>query len=198
MKKVLSLVISLVIALSMTIMAAAADPSDATTTAAPTTVPTTAAPTTTATVAVNANTLLKELTAAVGADKLKSAFEEVWSGIAKDLNLPANAADINAADLPDDTSDKVADGLIETLSLGDDLAAKLQASMSNDFVSFLAGLYTGAPITAAPTTVTTKEATTVATVKTGDSTSSVIAISTFAAISAAAAVAFVCMKKKEN
>ena len=156
MKKVFALVLALALALSMAVMASAAAIDDA-------------------------KKVLEELSATVGADDLKSAFDEVFAKVSKDLEIPAGAA-ADAGKLPAETGASVADGLIEKLGLeGTDIAGKIQDAMSNDFVSFLAGMYTG-------------ESTTVP--KTGDN-STLIAIGAFAALSAAAAAAFVVLKKKE-
>jgi hypothetical protein len=117
-----------------------------------------------------------ELSGTVSADELKDAVTSVLA----DLDVPA---DVDAGDLEDGVAAATADGLIAKLGLeGTDIADKLQEAMSNDFVAFLAGLYTGPPTTTL--------------VVTGDN-SSLIAIGAFAALSAAAAAAFVCLKKKE-
>jgi len=157
MKKVFALVLALALALSMAVMASAAAADDF-------------------------KTVAEDLAATVGLDQLKSAFDEVWAKVSKELDLPQDTKDLDAKDLPEDTGATVADGLISKLGLeGTDIAAKLQDAMSNDFVSFLAGMYTGVdkPIV------------------TGDSSATVIAIASFAALSAVAAAAFVVMKKKE-
>jgi len=121
--------------------------------------------------------VLEDLSATVSADQLKAAVDEVLA----DLDIPA---DVNAGDLEDGVAAATADGLIEKLGLeGTDIAAKLQDAMSNDFVAFLAGMYTGPVVTTLGP-------------KTGDN-SSLIAIGAFAALSAAAAAAFVVLKKKE-
>jgi len=119
--------------------------------------------------------VLEDLAATVSADELKAAVNDVLAG----LDVPA---DVNAGDLDDSVAAATADGLIEKLGLeGTDIATKLQDAMSNDFVAFLAGMYHGVPTTVP---------------KTGDN-SSLIAIGAFAALSAAAAAAFVVLKKKE-
>ena len=90
----------------------------------------------------------------------------------------------DAADVTDVQSATVADTIIEKFKLEGDKAEKVQNAMSNDFVSFLAGLYIkGKPV-----------------VKPQPDTGSspAIAIAAFATLSAAAAVAFVAMKKKED
>jgi len=155
MKKVFAIVLALALALSMAVMASASAADDA-------------------------KKVLEELSATVGADDLKAAFDEVWAKVSSGLDL---GDDLDAAKMPEDTGANVADGLIEKLGLEDtDIASKIQDAMSNDFVSFLAGMYTGEkkpPL-----------------VQTGDN-SSVIAIGAFAALSVAAAAAFVVLKKKE-
>ena len=162
MKKVFALVLALALALSMVIMASAAPIDDA-------------------------KKAIQDLAATVGADELKAAFDETWAKISADLDLPADK-ELDAADLPDGTAASVADGLIEKLGLeGTDIAAKIQDAMSNDFVSFLAGMYTETPVTEPKTLPPT-----------GDSSSAVIGIATFAALSAVAAAAFVCLKKKDD
>ena len=128
--------------------------------------------------AADARAVLQELSATVSADELSAAVESVLA----DLKIPADA---DAAALEDGTAAATADGLIEKLGLeGTDIATKLQDAMSNDFVSFLAGLYTPGKEKPKPTVVT------------GDN-SSMIAIGAFAALSAAAAAAFIVLKKKE-
>jgi len=126
--------------------------------------------------------VLEELSATVSADALQNALAEVLESL-------GISADVDAGDLDDEVSAQVAEGLIAKLGLEDtDIAEKIAGSMSNDFVSFLAGMYTGEkkpPIKNAPTTV-----------QTGDN-STVIAIGAFAALSVAAAAAFVVLKKKE-
>ena len=130
-----------------------------------------------ATVADDIRAFFEEISATVGVDQLTDAVNEVLA----DLDVPA---DVDAGDLGEEVAAATADGLIEKLGLeGTDIAAKLQDAMSNDFVAFLAGMYTGKE---PPKTVP----------KTGDN-SSVIAIGAFAALSAAAAAAFVVLKKKE-
>ena len=138
--------------------------------------------TATAAAADDLKKVLNELSETVGPEALKAAFEEAWADVSKKLDIKAEDAK-DAGKLPAETGSEVAAGLIEKLNLKDtDIATKIQESMSNDFVSFLCGMYTGKPI--AP--------------KTGDSTGSVIAIASFAALSAVAAAAFVVMKKKDN
>ena len=123
----------------------------------------------------------EDLSATVGPDALKAAFEEAWADVSKKLDIPKEAAE-DAGKLPAETGNEVADALIDKLGLkGTDVADKIQSSMSNDFVSFLCGMYTGAPI-----------------ISTGDSSTSVIAIASFAALSAVAAAAFIVMKKKDD
>ena len=122
MKKVFALVVALALVLSMAVMASAAAADDA-------------------------KKVLEDLIATVGADQLKAAFDDVWGKVSKDLDLP-EASKLDAKDLPADASKDVADGLIAKLGLGEtDLADRIQGAMSNDFVSFLAGMYTGPTIT---------------------------------------------------
>jgi len=138
--------------------------------------------TATAAAADDLKKVLNELSETVGPEALKAAFEEAWADVSKKLDIKAEDAK-DAGKLPAETGSEVAAGLIEKLNLKDtDIATKIQESMSNDFVSFLCGMYTG-DIKKPPVT--------------GDSSSSVIAIATFAALSAVAAAAFVCMKKKD-
>ena len=159
MKKVFALVLALALALSMAVMASAAAADDF-------------------------KKVAEDLAATVGLDQLQAAFDDVWAKVSKDLDLPKGEAP-DAGKLPTDTGETVAAGLIEKLGLeGTDVAKKLEECMSNDFVSFLCGMYTCAPCPTKPPT--------------GDSTSSVIAIASFAALSAVAAAAFVCMKKKDD
>ena len=187
MKKAFAIALALVLALSMAIFAAAGTSDDL-------------------------KAISDELVATYGIDAVQDAVE---AELAK-LNLPTNVEDIDAADLGEGTAQAFAAGLIENLGISDDLAAKLSANTSNDFISFLAGLYVPTPVvittvptmttnatftTVVPTTAgggaTTKvPATTGNQVKTGSS--STIAIAAFATISVAAAAAFVCLKKKED
>jgi len=156
MKKVFAIVLALALALSMAVMASAAAVDDL-------------------------KKVLEELSATVGPDALKAAFEEAWADVSKKLDIKEADAE-DAAKLPAETGNEVADALIEKLGIKDtDIAAKVQDAMSNDFVSFLCGMYTGKVVP-----------------KTGDSTTSVIAIASFAALSAVAAAAFVVMKKKDD
>jgi len=155
MKKVFALILALALALSMAVMSSAAAADDLA-------------------------TVLQELSATIGAEELKAAFEEAWAEVSKKLDIPAADA-TDAGKLPAETGNEVAGSLIEKLGLGDTaMADKIQGCMSNDFVSFLCGMYTGEVIV------------------TGDSSSAVIAIATFAALSAVAAAAFVVMKKKDD
>ena len=155
MKKVFALVLALALALSMAVMTSAAAVDDL-------------------------KAVLEDLSATVGPDALKAAFEEAWADVSKKLDIPAADA-TDAGKLPAETGNEVADSLIEKLGLKDTaMADKIQRAMSNDFVSFLCGMYTGEMIA------------------TGDSTTAVIAIASFAALSAVAAAAFVVMKKKDD
>ena len=91
--------------------------------------------------------------------------------------------DADANDVSNVQAASVADTIIDKFNLGEDAAAKVQKAMSNDFVAFLAGIYTGKKVvTKAPET----------------GSSPAIAVAAFAALSAAAAAAFVLMKKKED
>ena len=154
MKKVFALVLTLALALSMAVMASADTATDI-------------------------KDFFNELAGTVGVDKLQEAWDSVWGDISKTIGIDTKKVP-DAADLPAGTDKDVANGLIEKLGLeGTDMAKKMEDCMSNDFISFLCGMYTGvAPVT-------------------GDSSSSVIAIASFAALSAVAAAAFVCMKKKD-
>jgi len=155
MKKVFAIVLTLALALSMAVMASAA-------------------------VADDLKKVLEELAPTVSAEEMKAAFEEAWAEVSKKLDIKAGD-EKDAGKLPAETGNEVADSLIEKLGIKDtDVAQKIQDAMSNDFVSFLCGMYTGEFVA------------------TGDSTSSVIAIASFAALSAVAAAAFVVMKKKED
>jgi hypothetical protein len=155
MKKVFALVLALALALSLAVMSSAA-------------------------LADDLGAVLADVSAAVGADNLKAAFEEAWADVAKKLDIPAADA-TDAGKLPAETGSEVADSLIEKLGITDtDIASKIQGAMSNDFVSFLCGIYTGEKIVA-----------------TGEN-GTVVAIAIAATICAGAAAAFVIMKKKED
>jgi len=124
-------------------------------------------------------TVLEELSATVGAAELQAAFEEAWAEVSKKLDIPAENAD-DAGKLPAETGNEVADSLIEKLGLKDTaMADKIQGAMTNDFVAFLCGMYTGEFVA------------------TGES-GTVIAIASFAALSAAAAAYFIVKKKKKD
>ena len=156
MKKVFAIVLALALAVSLAVTATAAAADDL-------------------------KKVLEELSATVGPDALKAAFEEAWKDVSKKLDIKEGDAK-DAGKLPAETGNEVAAGLIDKLNLKDtDIADKIQGAMSNDFVSFLCGMYTG---NCPPTT--------------GDSTNAVIAIASFAALSAVAAAAFVVMKKKDD
>jgi len=149
MKKVITLALALVLALTMAVMSTAA-------------------------VADDVKAFFNELSGTVDAATLKDAVQSVLD----DLNIPI---DVDADDLDEGADAAVAAGLIEKLGLeGTDIANKLQDAMSNDFVSFLAGMYTKEKI-----------------VSTGDS-NTVVAIAGAVALCAVAAAAFVVMKKKED
>jgi len=154
MKKVFALVLALALALSMAVMTSAAAVDDL-------------------------KKVLEELSATVGAEDLKTAFEEAWADVSKKLDISTEDA-ADAGKLPAETGNEVADSLIEKLGLKDTaIADKIQGAMTNDFVSFLCGMYTGA------------------TVVTGES-NTVIAVASAAALCAVAAAAFVVMKKKKE
>ncbi|MCL1952644.1 MAG: LPXTG cell wall anchor domain-containing protein [Oscillospiraceae bacterium] len=156
MKKVFALVLALALALSLAVMSSAAAADDL-------------------------RAVLEDLYATVGADNLKAAFEEAWADVAKKLDIPkADATD--AGKLPAETGNEVAGALIDKLGIVDtDIAAKIQGAMSNDFVSFLCGLYTGEcpPVT-------------------GDITGSVVAIASAAALVAVLGAVLVIKKKKDG
>ena len=156
MKKVFAIALALVLAISLALTATAAAADDL-------------------------KQVLNELSETVGPEALKAAFEEAWADVSKKLDIKDEDAK-DAGKLPAETGSEVAAGLIDKLNLKDtDIAAKIQDSMSNDFVSFLCGMYTG---NVSP--------------KTGDSTGTVIAIASFAALVSVAAAAFVVMKKKDD
>jgi len=165
MKKALSLVLALALALTLAIGASAAlDTKEA----------------------GDINEAIAILAEEVGVDNLKAAVAEFL----EEMDIPADA---DAADLPANAGEVFALWLADKFGFADtDFADKLQGMMSNDFVSFLAGMYFEVP-TAAPTTT---EAPTVLLPPSGDS--SVIAIAAFAALAVAGAAAFVIMKKKED
>ncbi|MDR1927102.1 MAG: LPXTG cell wall anchor domain-containing protein [Oscillospiraceae bacterium] len=182
MKKVLGLILALALALSMASLCFAEA--------------TTASPVSEAKDDIEA--ILEELSGTVGIEELQAVLTDVIADLQSKSLLPADLENLDAASLSDGTSDAFADGLISGLNLGgSDLEAKIQGAMSNDFVSFLAGLYTGPVVTTEATTTTTAVVTTTAAALPETGSSSTIAIATFATLSAVAAVAFVCMKKKE-
>jgi hypothetical protein len=155
MKKVFAIVLALALAISLAVTASAAAADDL-------------------------KKVLEDLSATVGPDALKAAFEEAWADVSKKLDIKADDAK-DAGKLPAETGNEVANTLIDKLGIKDtDIADKVQNAMSNDFVSFLCGMYTGNCV------------------PTGDSTNAVIAIASFAALSAVAAAAFVVMKKKDD
>jgi len=158
MKKVFALALALALALSMAVMSSAAAADDI-------------------------KQVISDLMESVGADKLQAAVQEAIDKVSKDLDLPElKKSDVDASKLPAETGNAVADELIKKLGLEDtDIAGKLQDCMSNDFVSFLCGMYTDKKI-----------------ITTGDSSASVIAIASAAALCAVAAAAFVCLKKKDD
>ncbi|MDR0531828.1 MAG: hypothetical protein LBG83_07185 [Oscillospiraceae bacterium] len=160
MKKVSAILLALVIALSMVVFASAADAKE------------------------DFNTVLSDLAAVASPEEIKAAVNDALAKAGVDK-------DVDAADVPAGADNEVAGAIIEKLGLqGTDTADKIQKAMSNDFVSFLAGLYI-------PTTVKPPEATEVVTPpETGSSPA--IAIAAFATVSVAAAAAFICLKKKED
>ena|GEM_PF-1401625 len=107
----------------------------------------------------------------------------ILSGLLEDIDLDN--------DLSDADRDYIVDALISRLPIDAEggLADRISNMMSNDFLSFLAGLYV-------PDVIRTEPPTDPEVVPTGDS--SVIAIAAFATISVAAAAAFVLLKKKEK
>jgi len=130
--------------------------------------------------AVNMRDLVNEIAEAVGGVNVLAALVNDFlddAGIDLDSEIPEGA------------SDDLMALLIEAMAGNDEDGALAEAAsglMSNDFINFLAGLYIPRCPTAADTT----------TVPTGDS--STIAIGAFAVVSLAAAAAFVCLKKKEK
>jgi len=156
MKKVFALVLALALALSMAVMTSAAAVDDL-------------------------KKVLEELSATVGAADLQEAFEKAWAEVSEKLDIPAEDAD-DAGKLPAETGNEVADSLIEKLGLKDTaMADKIQGAMTNDFVAFLCGMYTGEFVA------------------TGEgATGTVIAIASFAALSAAAAAWFIVKNKKKD
>ena len=110
---------------------------------------------------------------------------EILQGLLADIDLDN--------DLSDADRDYIVDAFLSQLPIDAEggLADRISNMMSNDFLSFLAGLY----IPTQPDAPTTTAAATT-TPQTGDS--SVIAIAAFATVSVAAAAAFVLLKKKEK
>ena len=106
----------------------------------------------------------------------------ILDGLLRDIDLDN--------DLSDADRDYIVDAFISRLPIDAEggLADRISNMMSNDFLSFLAGLYV--PYVERPETTTPEV------IRTGDS--SVIAIAAFATISVAAAAAFVLLKKKEK
>jgi len=107
---------------------------------------------------------------------------DVKAAINDALAIAGVKADADAADVSDDQAASVADSIIGKFGLEGKNAEKVQKAMSNDFVSFLAGMYTKKTMTPTPDT----------------GSSPAIAIAAFAGLSLAAAAAFVTLKKKEN
>jgi hypothetical protein len=186
MKKVFALVTALVLALSLAAVAAAADETQAI-------LPISADMLRVGSVEeaqADLQAAFQELSTTFGTDAVKTAVQEA---LAK-LDLPEDLSTLDAADLPENAGAQVARDIAAKLGIeGTDIAGKLESAFSNDFVSFIAQIYTGEVKTETTTKAQPPQPPDV--VKTGDS--AVIAIATFATLSAAAAVAFVCLKKKE-
>ena len=108
---------------------------------------------------------------------------EILQGLLADIDLDN--------DLSDADRDYIVDAFISRLPIDAEggLADRISNMMSNDFLSFLAGMYV-------PDIITTTATTTVAAPDTGDSNA--IAIGAFAVVAVAAAGAFVLLKKKEK
>ncbi|MDR1465710.1 MAG: hypothetical protein LBJ11_10500 [Oscillospiraceae bacterium] len=124
-----------------------------------------------------------------------SSPEEIQAAVTTALkDAGITDAEVDAGSLTDGTANDVAATIVSSLNLtGTDLEKKIQDAMSNDFVSFLAGLYI--PVDVPTQVATTVPATEAPLPPTGSS--STIAIATFATLSVVAAAAFVCLKKKE-
>ena len=171
MKKIFALAFALVLALSLSVFAFAAVTDDA-------------------------KAVFDDLVASVGIDKVEEAVKSVLA----DMDL-GKAEDLNAGDLPAEASNDFADKIINTLKLdkGGTLANGIESAMSNDFIVFLAGMYTdttGMKTTEPATKPAVVKPPKPNDVKTGDS--SLFAIAAFATVSVAAAAAFVVLKKKED
>jgi len=132
--------------------------------------------------------VFSDLTAQFGVDEVKAAVTDFFA----DMKIEAGT---DAADLPANAGEALAAEIIGRFGLeGTDFAAQLTSAMSNDFVSFLAQMYVTVPEPPEPPETEVKGPDPKP--PTGDS--SAIAIATFAALSVAAAAAFVCLKKKED
>jgi len=151
MKKVFALALALALALSMALMANAA-------------------------VVDDMKAVLNELSGTVGVDEVKDGLTEALAGFGLSF---ADAADPDK--IPEGADADIAAYLTEKWGLEGNIAETFQKAMSNDFIAWIVGCYSGPIITKPPT---------------GDN-STLIAIGAFAALSAAAAAAFVTLKKKE-
>ena len=168
MKKALTLVLALALALTMAIAASAALDLDAIND-----------------VGGDIQEVFGALAAQVDPDELKAVVVEFFN----EQDIPADA---DVADLPANAGEALALMIAERFGFADtDFANTLQGALSNDFVSFLAGMYIDVPVPA-----TTVPATEPPKPPTGDS--SLIAIAAFAALAVAGGAAFVILKKKED
>ena len=186
MKKILTIALTLVFALTLTIGASAIYGEDASGDDA----------------VARAEAGIQAAAADLGiAEATSESFNELWNELL-DLVPEAELVEILQGlladiDLDNDLSDADRDYIVEAfisrmpIDAEGGLADRISNMMSNDFLSFLAGLYVPDIIqttTAAPETTLPPP--------TGDS--SVIAIAAFATVSVAAAAAFVLLKKKEK
>jgi len=132
--------------------------------------------------------LWNEVVDAVGADRVMELIRE-W--------MADNDIDLDA-DMPDGTAEALEAAIIGALPIDAEggLADRIASAMSNDFVSFIAGLYIPVSETVTTTAPPAVATTVPAVPPTGDS--NVIAIAAFATVSVAAAAAFVMLKKKEK
>ncbi|MCL2494987.1 MAG: hypothetical protein FWE98_04950 [Oscillospiraceae bacterium] len=121
--------------------------------------------------------VLSELSGTVGVDEVKDGLTEALAGFGLSF---ADAADPDK--IPEGADADIAAYLTEKWGLEGGIADTFQKAMSVDFIAWIVGWYTCIP---EPTTIIT-----------GDN-STLIAIGAFAALSAAAAAAFVTLKKKE-
>ncbi|MDR2526034.1 MAG: LPXTG cell wall anchor domain-containing protein [Oscillospiraceae bacterium] len=178
MKKAIALVMALALALSFSVLSFAED---------------------TAKVAADAKQAVQDFLATIDPDTANKAVSDALLKVVP-AGFDLDGGDL-AAVLTESDVKLFGDDIISSLNLGGtDIAAKIQEAMSGDFVSFLAGLYTGGvtpePETTSAATVVSSETTPVETKPTTGS-SSTIAIAAFAALSLMAGAAFVCAKKKE-